>query len=133
MNVNPSSKAATLLGREPAWWVSTLEAGLTLLMVFNLLSQTTFGYVLPVIQALAGLYVAWVTKETMLSALTGFAKALISALVIFGWSLTDVQTAAILAFIALLGGAFVRDRTYPLAFPPTPTPGSIPVPDVGPS
>lgn len=131
LDVNPTSKSATLLGREPAWWVSLVESGLTLLIVFQVLSQSTFGLVLPVVQALAGLYIAWITKETMLAALTGFAKALISALVIFGWALTDTQTAAVLTFVALLGGAFVRDRTYPLAFPPTPTPGSVPVSDVG--
>ena len=131
LDVNPSSRAATLLGREPAWWVSVVESGLTLLIVFDVLTQNTFGYVLPVVQAVLGLYVAWVTKETMLSALTGLAKALISALVIFGWALSDTQTAAILTFVALVGGAFVRDRNYPLAYPPTPTPGSIPVSDVG--
>lgn len=130
-NVRTSSKAAVLFGREPAWWVSVIESGLTLLIVFNVLTQDTFGLILPVVQALAGLYVAWVTKETMLAALTGFAKAILTALVIFGWALTDTQTAAILAVISLVAGGFVRDRTYPLAYPPTPTPGSIPVSDVG--
>lgn len=129
--MNTTSKVARVFGREPAWWASTIEAGLTLLMVFDILSQNTFGYVLPVVQAGLGLYVAWVTKETMLSALTGLVKALLSALIIFGWALTDTQTAAVLAFVALVGGAFVRDRTYPLAYPPTPTPGSVPVSDVG--
>ena len=130
-NANPTGKVATLLCREPAWWVSVIESGLTLLIVFDVLTQNTFGLILPVVQAAAGLYVAWVTKETLLTALTGFAKAFLSAIIIFGWSLTDAQTAAILAFVALVGGAFVRDRNYPLAYPPEPVPGSLPVTDVG--
>jgi hypothetical protein len=131
LDVNANSGVAKIFGREPAFWVSAIESGLTLLIVFDVLSQGTFSLVFPVIQGVLGLYVAWVTKQTVLSALIGLAKALLSAFILVGWSFTDVQTAAILSFITLLAGAYNRDRTYPLAYPPEPTPGSVPVSDVG--
>lgn len=130
-NAPVNTIGAKIFGREPAFWVSTLETGFTLLLAFHVLSQQMFGLIFPVVTAALGLYVAWITKETVLTSLTGFVKSALAALVIFGWTLTDAQTAGILAFISLVAGAYVRDRNYPLAYPPVPTPGAIPVSDVG--
>jgi hypothetical protein len=129
--MNHHSRPATIFGREPAFWIGTIEAALTLLLAFSVLTQDTFGYIFPVVQGLFGLYVAWVTKDTILGALTGLVKAILSGLILFGWTLTDTQTAAILAFVAVVASAYNRDRTWPVAFPPEAPADAIKVADVG--
>lgn len=104
-----------ILGREPAFFVGVVEAGLALLLTFQVggLTQENVGVIVAVVSAGLGLVVAYATKTTLYSALIGFAKAALVLAVTFGVHLTDAQTGAAMALIVLVAGAYLRDRTSP--------------------
>ena len=103
--------------REPAFWVGLIEAGLALILSFQILPITEAQMVLimAVVTAGLGAYTAWRTKDTMLGVGVGFAKALLALGVGFGLTLTETQTGAIIAFVTVALGAFQRTQTAPLA------------------
>ena len=104
-----------LFGREPAFWVGLIEAALALVLSFNLWGLTTdmIGGIMAVVTALTGVYVAYVTRDTMLGVLVGLSKAVIICLAAFQVTLTEGQTVAIIGLVTLLGGAFNRSSTAP--------------------
>ena len=127
--MNPVVK---LFGREPAAWVGLIEAALILLLAFfTLMTPEQLTLVMAAVNALAGCYVAWATKDTMLGVVVGLAKAILALVIGFGLALTEPQTAAILGFVVIIGSFFNRQNTYPLADPPRAVPGALPVSDVG--
>lgn len=114
-----TSTSFKILGREPAFFVSVLEAILALLLTFQIdgLTQENVGVIVATATAAAGLLVAWATHTTLFSALVGFAKAALVLAVTFGVHLTDAQTGALMALIVLVAGAYLRDRTTPVETP----------------
>lgn len=116
MTTSPGFK---ILGQEPAFLVGVVEAFLAILLTFGLfgLSQETAGVIVATVSALLGLIVAYATKTTLYSALIGFAKAALVLAVTFGAPLTDSQTGALIAFIALVAGAYLRNGTDSLETP----------------
>lgn len=104
-----------IFGREPAFFVGVVEAFLALLLTFGIpgLNQDNVGVIVAAVSALLGLVVAYATRTTLYSALIGFAKAALVLAVTFGAPLTDAQTGAALALIALVASAYLRDRTAP--------------------
>lgn len=112
----PTSAGFKILGREPAFLVSVVESALALLLTFGLfdLDQNTVGVIVAAVSAGLGLLTAYATQTTLYSALVGFAKALLILAVTFGAPLSDNQTAAAMALISLVAGAYLRDRTSPV-------------------
>lgn len=107
-----------VFGREPAALVGVVEAALALLVVFGLgLTEDVALGIVAVVQAALGVYLAYVTKDTLLGVAVGLAKACLTLAVLLGLSLTTAQSAAVVAFVAVLVGFFQRTQTYPLAHP----------------
>ncbi len=113
----------TLFGKQPAFWLGIIQAVLAFVLTLHQLSadlhltSERVGLIMALLFAVLGVYEAWSVRDTMLAALTAVAKALIALLAAYRLELTVDQTAALLGVVALLGGAFVRDRTSPLAVP----------------
>lgn len=121
-------RSKLIFGREPAAWIGLIESILTLLMAFALgIGQDTFGPIMAVVTAVFAVYTAWATKATMLGVIVGLAKSVVTLLAVYGLTLTDGQTAALIGLVTIVFGFFNRTQTYPVADPPTPIPGSVPV------
>lgn len=109
-------RAQTIFGREPAAWVGLIEAVLGVLLAFALgISQETFGPIMAVVSAAAGIYTAWATRDTMLGVIVGLVKALVTLVAVYGLTLTDQQVGAVLAVTAVVVAFVQRDRTSPIA------------------
>lgn len=107
-----------LFGREPAAWLGIIEAIMVTLMAFSLgISQTTFGPIMAVVVAVFGLYTAYVTHETMLAVIVGFAKALFVLGAVYGFAFTDNQTASVIALITVVAALYNRGETSPAVTP----------------
>lgn len=108
-----------IFGREPAVIAGTVEAGLVLLLSFGLfsLTQDTIGLIMAVVTAAMGLYVAYVTSETLLAAVLAFLKAALALSAVYGFSLSIEQTGALLAFVSVAFGFYQRTQTSPLVTP----------------
>lgn len=103
-----------ILGQEPAFFVSVVEAVLALLLTFPQLvnlDQSEAGVIVAAVNAGMGLVVAYAARDTLYAALVGFAKAVLTLSVTFGLPLTDQQTGALMAVILLVAGAYLRGRT----------------------
>lgn len=113
----------TILGKQPAFWLGVIQAVLAFVLTLHSvatefhLTDERVGAIMAALFALLGVYEAWTVRDTMLAALTAAAKALIALFAAYRLELTVDQTAALLGAVALLGGAFVRDRTSPLSSP----------------
>lgn len=108
-----------IFGREPAVIVGTIEAALVLVLSFGLfnLSQETVGLIMAVVIAAFGLYTAYVTSETLLAAALSFIKAALALATVYGFTLTDAQMGALLAFVSVVFALFQRTQTSPLPEP----------------
>lgn len=111
-----SSSGFKILGQEPAAIVGVVEAFLALLLSLNVFSLTSdqLGWIMAVVVAGLSLVTAYATKHTTLAAVVGFAKAAIVLGVGFGVPLDDTQTAAIIGFVTVVGGLFLRTQTASL-------------------
>jgi len=113
----------TILGKQPAFWLGIIQAVLAFVLTLHQVSaelhltDERVGAIMAVLFARLGVYEAWTVRDTMLAALTAAAKALIALFAAYRLELSVDQTAALLGVVALLGGAFVRDRTSPLVVP----------------
>lgn len=115
LEADPTSPAVKIFGREPAVWIGLIEGVLTMLLAFAIgIDQETFGPIMAVVVALGGAYTAWATKDTLLGALLGLAKALLVLMAVYGMTLTDQQTGAILGLISLVIGFWQRTQTSPV-------------------
>jgi hypothetical protein len=109
----------TIFGREPAVILGFLSAALQLLTAFVLpLNSEQVGALNAVAAAAIGVWTAFVTRaadggSSMQTAVLGFAQAGITLALVFGLSLSDEQTAAIMAFVAMGVSMFVRQVSSP--------------------
>lgn len=112
-----------IFGREPAVIVGLIEAFLALLISFGWLSviglrgQEELAIVMAVVSAAAGLYVAYVTKATLLGVAVGFIKALAALAAVYGLQISVEQTGALIAFVTVLLSMYQRTQTEPIASP----------------
>jgi hypothetical protein len=108
-----------LFGREPAAWVGLIEGTLAFVVGAKLLDLSTdqVGGIMAVVTALAGVYTAYVTRDTLLGVAIGLVKALVTAGIAFGLDLPTDQTGALIAFATVLLGFFQRTQTSPIASP----------------
>lgn len=105
-----------IFGHEPAAYVGVIEAFLALLLSIHLfgLTDESVGLIMAVVTAAAGLLTAYMTHNQLLSALTGFAKAALALAVGYGLHLDVTQTAAIIAFVTVTAGLFLRTQNSPV-------------------
>ncbi|SEN87464.1 hypothetical protein [Nonomuraea pusilla] len=114
----------TIFGREPAVILGFLSAALQLLTAFVLpLTSDQVGALNAVAAAAVGVWTAAVTRaadggSSIQSAVLGFAQAGITLALVFGLSLSDEQTASIMAFVAMGVSMFVRQVSSPKTLRP---------------
>lgn len=107
-------KAPNIFGREPAAWIGLIEAVATILMAFAIgIDQTTFGPIMAVVTAAFGVYSALVTRDTALGAIVGLTKSALVLAAVYGATLTDQQTGAVIALVTVVVGFFQRTQTSP--------------------
>jgi hypothetical protein len=108
-----------IFGREPALILGLLSAGLQLLVAFVLpLSAEQVTAINAIAAAAIGVGTAVVTRaadggSSIQGAVLGFAQAAITLALVFGLQMSDEQTAAIMAFVAMVAAAFVRQNVSP--------------------
>lgn len=113
----------TVFGKQPAFWLGVIQAVLAFVLTLHQVSSQLHltdervGAIMAALFAVLGVWEAWSVRDTMLAALTAAAKALIALFAAYRLELSVDQVAALLGVVALLGGAFVRDRTSPLVVP----------------
>lgn len=122
-----------IFGKEPAFWVSTIQLVLLALMSINSikgdlgLSDERVALIMVVVNALSAVYLAWAMRETMLAALIEVVKGVVALLVAYGLEFTTDQMNLIMGTIALVGGAYLRDQASPLVRPSFSNPPNAPV------
>ncbi|AQZ60858.1 unnamed protein product [[Actinomadura] parvosata subsp. kistnae] len=115
-----------IFGREPALALGLLSAGLQMLTALFLpLTTAQVAAINSIAAAGLGVWTAFATRNldggrTIKAAALGFAQAAVTLGLVFGVSLTDQQTASIMAFVALLGAVLVRQQSTPTATATTP-------------
>lgn len=118
-----STTSVKIFGREPALVVSLIEAGLALLVSFGVLAglgirgQEELALVMAVVTSGLGVYLAYVTRDTLLGVVVGFVKAALALAAVYGLELTVEQTGSLIAFITVAIGAWQRTQTGPAAVP----------------
>lgn len=107
-----NTPARLVLGREPAAWTSLISAALVLLTTFGIsISTATQGVIIAAVNAVLGLIVVVLVKESVYPALVAVVQTTVPLVVAFGLDLTDSQQGAILAgATVLLGFVFTRPQ-----------------------
>lgn len=116
-------RAPKIFGREPAFLVGVIEATLVMLISFGALSfvgidgPEALAVVMAVISGGLGLYVAYVTKDTLLGAALAFLKSAVALGAFYGYALTEPQMASLIGVLSLAIGAYQRTQTGPAVLP----------------
>lgn len=111
----------TIFGREPAAIIGAIQAGLVLVVSFGWLDgigisgQDSIAIVVGVLSALAAVYLAWKTSETLLAPIIQLFQAFLSLAAIYGFHLSNDQTGFVIAAITSVAALFHRTQTTPLA------------------
>lgn len=109
--------------REPAALVAAVQAALVLALSFGWLngigldSQDDVATVVVVLNAGAGLYLAWRLSQTLLNPIIEFFKAALSLAAIYGFHITLEQTGMAISLIVALGALAQRQANDPEATP----------------
>lgn len=117
-----------IFGREPAAIVGAIQAVLVLGVSFGwfqfigLKGQGDVALVVGVLSALAAVYLAYVTSETLLAPVIEVFKAGLALAAIYGFAITTEQTGMVIAVITAVFAAFQRTQAAPLANPSFDTP-----------
>lgn len=108
-----------IFGREPAAWSGLIQALLALALSLNLFALTneTVGLIMAVVNAVFGVYLAWVTANTMLGVIVGLVNAVFALVAGYGYELSTATTSAAIAVVTVLVGFFQRTQTSPLPEP----------------
>jgi hypothetical protein len=123
----------TIFGKQPALWLGLIQAALAFVLTLHQiagdlhLTDERVGTIMAVLFALVGAYEAWVLRDTMLTAITALAKAVIALLIAYRLEVSPDTAAAVLGFLAIASGLIVRDRTSPLVQPSFTNSPSAPV------
>ncbi|NUS01904.1 MAG: hypothetical protein HOV97_04995 [Nonomuraea sp.] len=112
-----------IFGREPVVISNAIEGILACLLAFGLLgwaginTADEIAIVMAVVSSALGVYVAYVTKDTLLGAVLGLIKAAVALIAAYGYDVTDVQLAQILAAVTVVAALWHRTQTGPAADP----------------
>jgi hypothetical protein len=116
-----------LFGREPVAVISVAETILALILGLAHVDAEKIGVIMAVVTALAGLFNAWATYDTMLSAVVGLAKAAFALVIAFGFNLSDQLTGTLIMTVTVvLGLIYNRSATSPAVTPSFSTPDTVP-------
>lgn len=120
--VDPTAPAAVkVFGREPAVLLGVISSVLALASLLILhWSTDQLAVVMAFVVAGLDFYVAWATRDTLLSVATGLIKAAVILLAGFGLDLDPATVTAVILVMNAIFSAFVRTQTSPVAFPPAP-------------
>ncbi len=109
-----------VFGREPAAWTALISAALVLLTTFGIgISTETQGVILAAVNAVLGLIVVIMVRESVYPALVAVVQTTVPLVVAFGLHLTEAQQGAVLAVATVtLGFVFTRPQVTPKASAP---------------
>lgn len=116
-----TTKSPTIFGREPAVVVGFIEAALAALMSFGALNfigvndAETLGLVMAVVSAVLGLYVAYVTRDTLLAYVITAFKSGTALAAVYGLDLSAQQSAMVIAAVTAGFSLYQRTQTSPVA------------------
>lgn len=105
------------LSGEPALWLGLASGAVQLAAAFFLpWPDETVAVVNAALAALFGVWVAFTTRSadnggSIKAAILGAGQALITLALVFGWHATDKQTAALMMFLTMATGVFVRQTS----------------------
>lgn len=108
-----------IFGREPVVITNFVEGILALALAFHLLdfigvdTAEEMAVIMAVVTTAMGVYIAYVTRDTLLGAVQGLIKAVIVLFAAFGYDLDAQQTAAILGITVLGAALWHRTQTGP--------------------
>lgn len=112
------NKPLTIFGREPAVIVATFTAALAVLLAFGLgISPDSYGPWVALVAAAGGIITAIGTTDTLLGAIVALLNAGFILVAVYGLTLTDQQTAAVVALVPVLAAMWHRTQTSPLVAP----------------
>ncbi len=109
-----------IFGREPAVIVGLIQAVLALVVSFGWLAgigikgQVELGLFMAVLIGVLDLYVAYVTRRTLLAGAIAVFKAAVAFVAIYGWQLTTEQTGQAIAVITFALALIHQSQTEPL-------------------
>ena len=105
-----------VFGREPAVYIAVIEALLAFLVTFGLdgLSAEQSTNILAVAVAAGGLITAWATRDTLLAALGGAARAVLILVTSYGLNLSQEQIGLAVVLVSSAGGIWLRTQTSPV-------------------
>lgn len=112
-----------IFGREPAFYAGLLEALLATLLSFGMLgfigidNAEGIAIVMAVVQGAIGIYVAYVTKDTLLGVGVAFLKSSVALLAYYHYELNEMQLTTLIALLTILLGGFQRTQTGPAVIP----------------
>lgn len=112
-----------IFGREPAFYAGLLEALLAMLLSFGMLGfigiddAQGVAVVMAVVQGAIGLYVAYVTKDTLLGIGVTALKAAVALLAYYHYDLNEMQLTTLVAVLTIALGSFHRTQTSPAVVP----------------
>ncbi|MGI5288013.1 hypothetical protein ACQEVF_32375 [Nonomuraea polychroma] len=104
---------------EPALWLGLASGALQLAAAFWLpWPDETVAIVNAALAAAFGLWVAVTTRSadnggSIKAAILGLGQALISVGLVFGWNVSDKQTASIMLFLTMASAVFIRQTSSP--------------------
>ena len=104
-----------IFGREPALWMGLIQGVIAMLIAADVVDwtadQTT--WVLAAIAAGFAVLTAWMTGETWMSLLVGFASAVVAMALGFGVELSPDLQASIVGLVAVFAAFYTRTQTTP--------------------
>lgn len=104
-----------IFGREPAFIAGFIAAALALLTGFGLdLSTEQVVLINAAVTALLGVYVAYVTHQTLLGVTVAATNAILALAIGFGANLSEEQTVAVVALVPFILGMWQRTQATPL-------------------
>lgn len=112
-----------IFGREPVVISNAIEGILAMLLAFNLLgfagvdSAEAMAILMAVVSSVMGLYVAYITKDTLLAATVGVVKAAAALIAAYGYEMTEIQLAQTIAAITVVSALWGRTQTGPAVDP----------------
>lgn len=112
-----------IFGREPVVISNAIEGILAALLAFHMLgfvgidSAEEIAIVMAVVSASLGLYVAYVTKDTLLAGVLALVKAVVALIAAYGYDLSAEQLAQLLAAITVVFALWHSNRTGPAEVP----------------
>lgn len=105
------SRSSKLFGREPAVWLGIVAVCVQFFSAFVVnVSQDTQALVNAVAAAAVGVIVSFMVRDGIVAALAGLAQAALALGMNLGLDWSGDRQAAVMAFITMVGQAFVRTQ-----------------------